>query len=179
MRPALGHVVEQADLQRPVGREASVPALRWMGAVAVAVPGEVGFAQPGAGRNDGDGAFRLSLPGVQRDLRLGRGAQHAVGHGLQVVEQPDGLQPKRLAQGLSLHDPGEVGDARPPVAHRPGHIETGRRDRVGGLGAELAHDGFERVVVAAEKARGGQRFTRPALQRVDAYLSLRAPNIAC
>ena len=65
-RSATMHL-QQADLQRVGRREIGVPALRRVGEIARAIPGEIPLTEPGARRDHGDRAVTILLSRIERE----------------------------------------------------------------------------------------------------------------
>ena len=129
-----------------------MPAFGGEGQVAVAVPGQVSLAEPGARGDHGDRAAadrHALLQGVQV---LFLEVRDGVSQGSQVIDQPGGFQVKRVVEDAFVDHPGQIGDLRAAVNHRSGDGEH----RVGGidpgLADEIAYQGLEARVAGAGKA---------------------------
>jgi len=81
-------VAQQPDLQFVQRAEIGVPALRGVWPIGLAIPAEIGLAEAGPGRDHADGPMRNGLPRVEGVHVLRKQFQYAVGHRLQVVDQP-------------------------------------------------------------------------------------------
>ena len=126
------------------------------------------------------GAHPARLGGAGDDLRdlLGAEVRDGVGGGLQVVDQQHLLDLQVRGQGAGVQPPGEVGDRRAPVDHRPGYREGGAPYRPRVRRAEGGDHRLQGGVLAAGEGRLGHHFGVAAAFGYQRQHRLRPPDVA-
>ena len=157
-----GEKLQQLDLYGRAGSKICMAAFRRHRSMRGAIPEKSGFAQAGAGSNDGAIALLVHAFAhhgiVPRPKRAG-----SVGDGLQIVEQKNALQLQRARQRLRLDDPRQVGGGGAAIFHWPSNAKAGSIDRTLRLRHKRDHDLIQAGVLAAGIGEFGVRFQAAAL----------------
>jgi hypothetical protein len=103
--------------------------------------------------------------------------RHAVGDGLQVVQQPDGRQVKSALKLRLSDDPGQIGDGGLTTHDGTCHAKAGPLDLQVNLGQELAHEHLQAGVVGAGEGRLDERGSRPGLTRENGQAGLGSTDV--
>ena len=140
---------QQVDLVLVARRKVGVAALGGVGNVIAPVPDQKRLAQPGSRR---DQRAVAHLPGIalaQGVNLVGVELGNAVSVRLQIIDKKDVIDLQIARQLAAVQRPGQVGQAQPPLAHRPRHAKTRRRHLL--RNHKLLHDLFQpRILLGRE-----------------------------
>ena len=137
------HVAQEALFQHVGGAKVGMATLGSVGIVTLAVPGQVGFAQPRARCDDRDRCAVGLLSVVQRVYFSGLQKGYRVSNCLKVVDQINPRDGGDFLKAAGADHPGQVGDRCLAARYRSGNAEDRPLHRHGDTLQEFVDNGLE------------------------------------